>query len=426
MMDFVVLFITVLIETAVCIFYYDSFIEYKGNKLHKLLSYIVIVMLLIGNALLFEIIPEQYYPIKLLPYIAIHIFFIKLCYRASWIMSIFFSGSSILLQILLQTLVIVLFQLKYSDNPFLINFMAVLACLISLCIEIFLRKKLPLLKEYLKKEYALLKSFIWLPLVTAIVGLFSYAFFVSPSGNMMFQGIVSAVLLVVNIFSLFLLQDSLIKDEKLRKSEVQIESKQNQLQAFRDMQALYERQGRKLHDYKKQLATLQELLKDGDTKAAIEFTEQLTKSIAVEMSEVNVGHPVVNAVLNQQYRVAKEKNIGMTFAVSDLHDIRISDDDIVVLLGNLIENAIHECEKVISQGQMASIQVKFVEKDSRLILTVRNPVVQRVDITDNKVKGAQKDGHGIGLSNVESVVEKYSGTFAISCDEKEFTAVAVM
>ena len=59
--------------------YYDSFIEYKGNKLHKLLSYIVIVMLLIGNALLFEIIPEQYYPIKLLPYITIHIFFIKLC-----------------------------------------------------------------------------------------------------------------------------------------------------------------------------------------------------------------------------------------------------------------------------------------------------------------------------------------------------------
>ena len=207
---------------------------------------------------------------------------------------------------------------------------------------------------------------------------------------------------------------------------MQIESKQNQLQAFRDMQALYERQGRKLHDYKKQLATLQELLKDGDTKAAIEFTEQLTKSIAVEMSEVNVGHPVVNAVLNQQYRVAKGKNIGMTFAVSDLHDIGISDDDIVVLLGNLIENAIHECEKVISHGQKASIQVKFVEKDSRLIFTVRNPVVQKVEITDNKIKGTSIDGHGIGLSNVESVVEKYGGTFAISCDEKEFTAVAMI
>jgi len=304
--------------------------------------------------------------------------------------------------------------------------MACMACVISLFIEVFLRKKLPLLKVYLKKEYALLKSFIWFPLTTAIVGLFSFIFFVSPSGSGLFQATVSVVLLVVNIISLFLLQDLLVKDEKIRLSEIQLESKQNQLQAFRDMQSLYERQGRKLHDYKKQLGTVEELLKTGDVDSAIEFTEQLTKSIAVEMSEVNVGHPVVNAVLNQQYRVAKGKNIGMTFAVSDLHDIRLSDDDIVVLLGNLIENAIHECEKVMSQGQTASIQVKSVEKDTELILTVCNPVVQRVEITDNKVRGEQKDGHGIGLSNVESVVEKYGGTFAISCDEKEFTAVVMI
>ena len=67
-----------------------------------------------------------------------------------------------------------------------------------------------------------------------------------------------------------------------------------------------------------------------------------------------------------------------------------------------------------------------MEKDFRLVITVRNPVMQRVAITDNKVQGTQKDGHGIGLSNVESVVEKYGGTFAISCDEKEFTAVAMI
>ncbi len=425
-MDFVVLLITGFFETVVCIFYYDSFIEFKGNKPHKFLSYIVMTMLLVGNALLFQIIPEQFYPIKLLPYIVMHIFFIKLCYRASWIMSIFFSVSAILLQILVQTLVMVLFQLNYMDDPIFLNIMAVLACLISLCIEIFLRKKLALLKEYLKKEYALLKSFIWLPIVTAIVGLFSYAFFVSPSGNMMFQGTVSAVVLTVNILSLFLLQDSLIKDEKIRLSEIQLESKQNQLKAFRDMQSLYERQGKKLHDYKKQLITLQELLNGGDTETAIEFTEQLTKSIAVEMSEINVGHPVVNAVLNQQYRVAKGKGIGMTFAVSDLHNIRISDEDIVVILGNLIENAIHECENVIVSGSNASIQVKFVEKDDNLILMVKNPVVQKVTIVDNKVQITSEESHGIGLTNVEEVTAKYGGSFAIACTEDEFCAVVMI
>ena len=426
MIEGLILFIACAMETALCIYYYDSFMQYKRSKLHKLIAYFALTAFVVGNAALFEVVPSKYYSIKLLTYIIIHIVFVKICYRSGWIPSTFFSGSAVLLQILVQTLVYLSFHFSHSDNQIFVNLMACLACAISLCIEVFLRKKLPLLKACLKKENVLLKSFIWVPLATAFVGLFSYIFFVSPSGSEIFQAIVSAVLLVVNIISLFLLQDSLVKDEKIRLSEIQLESKQNQLQAFRYMQSLYERQGRKLHDYKKQLGTVGELLKTGDVDTAIVFTEQLTKSIAVEMSEVNVGHPVVNAVLNQQYRVAKGKNIGMIFAVSDLHDIRISDDDIVVLLGNLIENAIHECDKVILQGQTASIQVKFVEKDCRLILTVRNSVAKRVAITENKVQGVQKDGHGIGLLNVESVAEKYGGTFAISCDEKEFTAVVMI
>ena len=157
-----------------------------------------------------------------------------------------------------------------------------------------------------------------------------------------------------------------------------------------------------------------------------DFTENLTKSIAVETSEVNVGHPVVNAVLNQQYRVAKCKNIGMTFAVSDLHNIRLADDEIVVLLGNLIENAIHECERVTEQGKAASISIKFVEKEGTLVLTVRNPISRRVDIEDNRVVNPEHDGQGIGLLNVETVAEKNGGSFVISCDENEFVAVVMI
>lgn len=426
MIEGLILFITCAMETALCIYYYDSFMPYKRSKLHKLIAYFALTVFVVGNAALFEVIPSKYYSIKLLTYIFIHIIFMKICYRSGWITSAFFSGSAVLLQILVQTLVYLSFHFSHSDNQIFVNLMACLACAISLCIEVFLRKKLPLLKEYLKKEYVLLKSFVWFPLATAIVGLFSYIFFVSPSSSGLFQAVVSAVLLVVNIISLFLLQDSLVKDEKIRLSEIQLESKQNQLQAFWDMQSLYERQGRKLHDYKKQLGTVGELLKTGDVDAAIDFTEQLTKSIAVEMSEVNVGHPVVNAILNQQYRIAKSEDIGMSFTVGDMHDIRLSDDDIVVVLGNLLENAIHECKKIKSLGRMASVQVKLVEKDSKLIFTVRNPVVKKVDIEDNKVQKNIKNGHGIGLANVFAVVKKYDGSFAISCDDKEFTAVVLI
>ena len=89
-------------------------------------------------------------------------------------MSIFFSSSAILLQILVQSEICVLFNVNSSDNYIFINLMACLACVISFGIEFVLRKKLILIKDYLKKEPVILKGFIWLPLVTAIVAMFFY------------------------------------------------------------------------------------------------------------------------------------------------------------------------------------------------------------------------------------------------------------
>ena len=55
-----------------------------------------------------------------------------------------------------------------------------------------------------------------------------------------------------------------------------------------------------------------------------------------------------------------------------------------------------------------------------------NYSVQKVEIEENRGQRSSKDGHGIGLSNVQGVVEKCDGNFAISCDEKEFVAVVII
>ena len=147
MIEGLILFITCAMETALCIYYYDSFMQYKSSKLHKLIAYFTLTVFVVGNAALFEVVPSKYYSIKLLTYIFIHIIFVKICYRSGWITSTFFSGSAVLLQILVQTLVYLSFHFSHSDNQIFVNLMACLACAISLCIEVFLRKKLPLLKE---------------------------------------------------------------------------------------------------------------------------------------------------------------------------------------------------------------------------------------------------------------------------------------
>ena len=154
--------------------------------------------------------------------------------------------------------------------------------------------------------------------------------------------------------------------------------------------------------------------------------KKLTKSISVDMSAINTNHPVVNAILNQKFQMAKEKRVSMLLTVGDVHEIRLSEEEIVVLLGNLLDNAIAECEQVVRTGREAVIRLKLVYEEKHLVLSMKNPVVQKLEIQNNKVQKQQLKGHGIGLKNVEAVVERYDGSLALECTDKEFQAVVIL
>ena len=424
-MDWIAFFLASATENVYYLFFFDTFLDHKWQGIKKVLSYLALYILAVGNAIVVEGFSNEHPMWKLVTLVLIVMIYVKTCYRSTWVMSGFFSSLALVIELLFGFAMSGVLQNSQRPGA-IISLMGIVSSVVLCAGTIFLRRKLPVIKQHLQTNPDALIKYIWIPVISVIPGLYLYVVFFRVEVIGYFYVFVAIGLIIVNVVLLFYLQEAMIKDEKLRLSEMQNESKQNQLQAFHDMQSLYERQGKKLHDYKKQLSTLQELMKSGDIDTAIEMTEQLTKSIAVEASEINVGHPVINAVLNQQYRVAKGKNIGMTFSVSELKDVRLADDDIVVLLGNLLENAIHECEKIIAEGKVASISVKFVEASGKIILNVRNPVREKVEIVDNKVIAPSHEGHGIGLSNVEAVAEKNGGTFAISCDDNEFVTVVMI
>ena len=236
----------------------------------------------------------------------------------------------------------------------------------------------------------------------------------------------AAGLIMINFLVLMLMQDILVKGELLWESALTDQKKESQLAHYRDMQAVYERQGRKMHDYKNQIRTMQVLLKDGDVQAAAGLAERLTESISVEMSAVNTNHPVVNAVLNQKFHAAREQGVSMIFRVGDMSGMPLDGEETVILLSNLLDNAIHECVKVVRKGRKAVINIKLVQEDGKLIFSVRNPVSEKVRVADGIVLDSGGGMHGVGLMNVKAVVDKYGGDFAVSCDREKFQAVIMI
>ena len=400
------------IETWGCVYFFDAFLERKRAGWLGKCRYAVLYIFCFANAYFGGyFIPME---IKVLLIILVFIAFCAVFYKADWKQCIFFSGLNYSLLFLTDLFMLQMENMFVSDNDVLM-FLLLPSKMTWLCVVFIVRKVWKGRNNYgelSRKEWL---KFSMIPLLTVASMLLMFFCKSAEAKVQTAYLFLSVGLIFINILVIELMQGILEKEELLRESALAGQKKESQIAHYRDMQAVYERQGRKMHDYKNQIRTMQVLLKKGDTQAAAALAERLTESISVEMAAVSTNHPVVDAVLNQKFHAAREQGVSMTFRVGDMGRLRLDEEETVILLSNLLDNAIHECVKVARQGRNAVIHVKLVQEGAKLIFSVRNPVVEKVEVTE-----------GTGLSNVKAVADKYGGDFAVSCDAEKFQAVVML
>lgn len=85
---------------------------------------------------------------------------------------------------------------------------------------------------------------------------------------------------------------------------------------------------------------------------------------------IDTNNILVNAILNSKYQEAKNKGITFVIKINDLSNIKLLDEDIVLLLYNLLNNAFEACEKC----EEKIVRFKFVQEQDAIILSVINTV----------------------------------------------------
>ena len=230
---------------------------------------------------------------------------------------------------------------------------------------------------------------------------------------------------VVYVLGFYYMASLLEKESQMQKLMLLHEQTQNQMNLYQSMKKRYEQQRRFSHDYKNQLNCIQGMIDSGQTKEALDYISGLTGSFRQNEMCVNTEHVVVNVMLNQKYQEASDKGIVMTMVSGDLSGLTISEEDIVTLLGNLLDNAIEACEKL--SGNKV-IQFKMIIEEGQLVLSIRNPVKDAVKIKDNRIVTSKRDKsqHGIGLMNVDSVIWKNNGTSVLKCEDGWFSFAAMI
>jgi len=231
----------------------------------------------------------------------------------------------------------------------------------------------------------------------------------------------SVVLFIANIV-FFYLADSLARStEKLKETALLNQQLEIQTEQIFALEKSYQAQRRNTHDFRNQLQTILELLYMGNVKEAEDYAQKLLGQQTVRIFAANSGHPVIDAILNHKYQLARERGVDMQLQVNDLSKVSLPADMLVVLLSNLLDNAIEGCCRV--EGERM-IFCKLIAEDT-LFLSVRNTSLP-VTIHNGRIPTSKenKEEHGYGLGRIQYILDKLGGEYTFSYQDGWFTYAA--
>ena len=134
---------------------------------------------------------------------------------------------------------------------------------------------------------------------------------------------------------------------------------------------------------------------------------------------------MVDAILNQKYAQACELGIQVDFAINDLAEFPLSNKETVVVLSNLLDNAIEACK---TQKGTRLIRVKIQCSEEKTILSVMN-TIDKAPVMENGLPVTTKAdplAHGYGLQTIVSILADHGACPAILCQDGWFQFSTVL
>lgn len=214
-----------------------------------------------------------------------------------------------------------------------------------------------------------------------------------------------AVLLFVNIMIVFYVE-ALRKNEKEKylaelteqHYHLQIEYYQQLLEKQQETKALW-------HDIKKYTAAMQAVAAQNDSEQLRQIAQAAEDAYERVKDISAVGNPVVDALLNQYLRSAKENQIQVLLDITIPEVLAISTLLLSVVIGNTFDNAIEACRLIAPEKRVIHLQLR---KQNRILFySIENPYIDAV--TQLRVG----KHHGYGLKNVERAVNQNNGNFQV-------------
>lgn len=163
------------------------------------------------------------------------------------------------------------------------------------------------------------------------------------------------------------------------------------------------------HDYHNHLQTLKAHLMLNQSKEAKVYLDKLEMDLDKVNPLIETGNVNLDAILNSKLSLALKGKIEINYKAEVPAELTVSDLDLCVLIGNLIDNAVEACEKIESGDSVRFIRLYIGVLKKQLYITITNGTGEIIRKLDEEYITAKRGNHGHGLKRINKIVEKYGG-----------------
>lgn len=242
--------------------------------------------------------------------------------------------------------------------------------------------------------------------------------------NSVFTIVIVSILFFMNIIN-FYLYGILIKhyNDKYEKNllEQQNNAYLNQLGIIKESQKNIKMLR---HDMKNHIISIQNMVKGAGNLELNNYLQTMFNNVDNKEEHVNSGNVEIDSLLN--YKISEavklDTNIDIDINIPNYFELELF--DLVVILGNLLDNSLEALKKV--SKRYLNVEMKL--EKSMLFIRIKNTYDGIINKENDRILTTKNDvsDHGLGLMNVENIVNKYNGSLVVGYDDNMFSVDVIL
>lgn len=228
--------------------------------------------------------------------------------------------------------------------------------------------------------------------------------------------------LLINL-AVFYLYDCL--SEKVRESaerQIRLQEQSGYIRQYELMKTSMESISGIRHDLQNHFLILHTLAKSGKHQELLEYIEEMQVILQAQKTYLETKNIILDSILNYKIFEAETKKISIHSDVQFPNNISLDAYDLTVILGNLLDNAMEApgCREIC-------VTIRYAK--GCMTIKITNEFVGTLAYNSNgylKTTKSDQNQHGLGIKNIERVIEKYNGTLELQAENQMFTAFVLM